>query len=322
VVQKPQEVDPRFEGHCSLVTLVRPDHTRHIVSALRDTGASQSLVSQQSVSDCNYESTGEFRLIRGVTGETVSVPLVRVTLQSSLCSGGFLCGLATSLPTGIDVLLGNDLCPGAPAVDAAVVTRSQTVALRNGAELQTPLVSEPEISPVEAESDSVDKLVEADLASLFESSAAVETIPDVLVQSPVIEEIECPATTSLPTSAPMVETLLSKAEGQLTSTQTGDLTALLDDFGDVFSNVPGRTTLGVHHIELKPDTKPIRLCVCLHGHLCVCLHGCMRACVPSEYTNALSYLNIIDLEVFNRMQKLSACASVYPECVFVTENKS
>ena len=72
VVQKSQEVDPHFEGHCSLVTLDRPDHTRHITRALRDTGALQSLVSQQSVSDCDYESTGEFRLIRGVTDETVS----------------------------------------------------------------------------------------------------------------------------------------------------------------------------------------------------------------------------------------------------------
>ena len=53
----------------------------------------------------------------------------------------------------------------------------------------------------------------------------------------------------------MFETLLSKADGQLTSTQTEDLTALLDEFGD---HVPGRTTLGMHHIEVKPDTKPIR----------------------------------------------------------------
>jgi len=37
-VQKPPEVDPRFEGHCLLVTLVRPDYTYHIVRALRDTG--------------------------------------------------------------------------------------------------------------------------------------------------------------------------------------------------------------------------------------------------------------------------------------------
>ena len=80
-------------------------------------------MSQQSISDCDFESTGEFRLIRGVTGETVSVPLVRVALQSSLCSGSFLCGLATSLPSGIDMLLGNDLCPSVPAVDVAVVTR-------------------------------------------------------------------------------------------------------------------------------------------------------------------------------------------------------
>jgi len=36
VVQKPQEVDPRFKGHCSLVALVRPDQSRHIVRALRD----------------------------------------------------------------------------------------------------------------------------------------------------------------------------------------------------------------------------------------------------------------------------------------------
>jgi len=77
VVQKPQEVDPCLEGHCSLVALVRPDHSRHIVRALRDTGALQSLVSQQSVSDCDYESTGKSRLIRSVMGETVSVPLVR-----------------------------------------------------------------------------------------------------------------------------------------------------------------------------------------------------------------------------------------------------
>jgi len=58
VVQKPQKVDPRFEGHCSLVTLIRPNHSRHTVRVLRDTGALQSLVSQQSVSDCDYDSTG------------------------------------------------------------------------------------------------------------------------------------------------------------------------------------------------------------------------------------------------------------------------
>ena len=49
--------------------------------------------------------------------------------------------------------------------------------LHNEAELQTPLDRKSGSSPNEAESDSVDKLVEADLASLFESSDDVETIP-------------------------------------------------------------------------------------------------------------------------------------------------
>ena len=56
-----------------------------MICALRDTGALQSLLSE-----CDYESTGKFGMIRGVTGETVSVPFVRVTLQSDLCSGDFL----------------------------------------------------------------------------------------------------------------------------------------------------------------------------------------------------------------------------------------
>jgi len=34
-------------------------------------------------------------------------------------------------------------------------------------------------------------------------------------------------------------------------------------------------------------------------------------------------LRAIDgLEVFNRMRKMSACASVYPQCIFVTGNSS
>ena len=63
----------------------------------------------------------------------------------------------------------------------AVVTRSQTAALRVEADLQTPLVSDPEEYSAEAESDSVDKSAEANLASLFESSVATDTIPFELV---------------------------------------------------------------------------------------------------------------------------------------------
>jgi len=104
VAPKQQEVGLRFKDHCCQVTLIGPRSSCRKICALRDTGALQSLLSEQSVSECHYESTGEFRMIRSITGETVSVPLVRVTLQSDLCSGDFLCGLATSLPSGIDML--------------------------------------------------------------------------------------------------------------------------------------------------------------------------------------------------------------------------
>jgi len=79
------------------------------------------------------------------------------------------------------MLIGNDSCPNAPAVDVAVVTRSQTAALRREADLQTPLVSDPDKNSTETESDSVDKSAEADLASLFESSDVTDTIPFELV---------------------------------------------------------------------------------------------------------------------------------------------
>jgi len=44
----------------------------------------------------------------------------------------------------------------------------------------------------------------------------------------------------------------------LTPNQIEDLTTLQTEFQDVFSDVPGRTTFGVHHIELEPDSKHIR----------------------------------------------------------------
>jgi len=68
--------------------------------------------------------TGEKRLIRGVTGDVIAVPLVEITLNSSLCSGIFLCGLASTLPDGVALLVGCD----EPISDVSVVTRSMTAA--------------------------------------------------------------------------------------------------------------------------------------------------------------------------------------------------
>jgi len=122
--QKDKTIDPRLEQHCVIKTITRPDQTK-MVKGLRDTGALKSLVSSQVLTDNDYQLTGEYRLIRGVTGDTLPVPLIEVTLNCSLCSGTFLCGLVQSLPPGIALLIGNDLCPEKPISDISVVTHSQ-----------------------------------------------------------------------------------------------------------------------------------------------------------------------------------------------------
>ena len=45
---------------------------------------------------------------------------------------------------------------------------------------------------------------------------------------------------------------------ELPPEEQAELKAILTEFADVFSNKPGKATLGVHHIELLPNTQPIR----------------------------------------------------------------
>jgi len=84
--------DPRFESHCVDAVVVRPDQSVHTVCVLRDTGALQSLVSSQILTESDYRSTDKVRLIRGIAGDITSVPLVEIALNCALCDGTYLCG--------------------------------------------------------------------------------------------------------------------------------------------------------------------------------------------------------------------------------------
>lgn len=164
------------EDHCSLITIIAPNSSRHVVRALRDTGALQSLVSSQTISESEYFNTMDQRLIKGVTGEVVSVPLVSITLKGKQCNGTFLCGLVPTLPVGVDVLIGNDLCPESTPADVSVVTRSQTAALRKQADHnleQTTLTTDDN-------SVQTDSTPDMDLSSLFHEPEP-EPIPFELV---------------------------------------------------------------------------------------------------------------------------------------------
>jgi len=47
----------------------------------------------------------------------VGLPLVQVTLTSAMCQETFLCGLMSTLPVGIGVLFGNDICVDTPVTE-------------------------------------------------------------------------------------------------------------------------------------------------------------------------------------------------------------
>ena len=120
-VSVPQEIDPRYRQHCVDAVITGQDCAKQSVKILQDTGALQSLVSSAVVPDSGVTFTGEKRLIRGVTGDVISVPLVEVNLTSPLCTGTYLCGYVSTLPDGIAVLIGNDLCYNQSAADVTVV---------------------------------------------------------------------------------------------------------------------------------------------------------------------------------------------------------
>jgi len=143
---------------------------------LRDSGSLQSLISREKLSSHDFVDTGESRLIKGVTGDVVRVPLVEVDLQSKYGTGKYLFGLVDRLPdVTFDALIGNDLDP--PMIDevpvsVGVVTRSQTAALKqcNSADLPAvpDSVSNSDTFPLNVIDQSADDLVDVVLSSTDE----------------------------------------------------------------------------------------------------------------------------------------------------------
>jgi len=89
------------------------DLTSRKVSILRDTGASQSLLLENTVPTDMLEPTGESVLVKGVFGDYESIPLYKIYLESPLVSGPVVVGVMSKLPVdNVSLLLGNDLAGG------------------------------------------------------------------------------------------------------------------------------------------------------------------------------------------------------------------
>ena len=80
-----------------------------LIMILRDTGASQSLLSASLLPFSNESATGDVNLVQGTEGRIVTVPLHSSYLKSDLVTGQVKVGLRSRLPVkGVSLLLGND----------------------------------------------------------------------------------------------------------------------------------------------------------------------------------------------------------------------
>ena len=126
---------PLFAPFCKEAAICGSNGEQFAVKVLRDTAALQSLLLESAVPKAAYAHTGEVRLLKGISGPPLEVPLVELHLKTDFLDEKILCGLIRELPEGVDFLLGNDIwfqahpLPGVASFDA-VVTRAQAVAER------------------------------------------------------------------------------------------------------------------------------------------------------------------------------------------------
>src|SRR5688572_10985214 len=122
--QGSMHVHDSYRPFCSNAWLYGHEGTRRQIVLLRDSGSLQTLVSRERVGNDEFKDTKENRLIQGVVGDPIKIPLVEIKLDSERVKGRVLYGLIDKLPEGVDVLIGNDISDMGP-IDISVVTRAQ-----------------------------------------------------------------------------------------------------------------------------------------------------------------------------------------------------
>src|SRR5688572_13624668 len=122
--QGSMHVHDSYRPFCSNAWLYGHEGTRRQIVLLRDSGSLQTLVSRERLGNDEFKDTKENRLIQGVVGDPIEIPLVEIKLDSERVKGIVLCGLIDKLPEGVDVLIGSDIADMGP-IDISVVTRAQ-----------------------------------------------------------------------------------------------------------------------------------------------------------------------------------------------------
>ena len=111
------------------VSLVDSISTSVPVKILRDTGATQTLMSKHTLPFGTSSATGKSIVIQGIDGGFKKVPLHLVILVSDVVSGSVVVGVLNTLPVkGVSMLLGNDLAGGKVIAEPDVVMEPVTSA--------------------------------------------------------------------------------------------------------------------------------------------------------------------------------------------------
>ncbi|XP_070398068.1 uncharacterized protein [Nothobranchius furzeri] len=208
------------------------------VKILRDTGASQTLISQKVLPFDDLSSTGSSVLLAGVNAVPVSRPLHRIYLRSGLFTG--LCEVAVcpSLPVeGVALLLGNDLAGGA-VIPPPVVKEN----IAPGECEETPAGVLPTCVCTRSQAKRAHEIL--DLSSLFDDS-----------QSDVLNPAETTSSTHLVTNE-VSSNMFPLSPASLEAEQRSDK-SLTDCFEHVGKKINGTTGYVKNDVLLRNWGKPV-----------------------------------------------------------------
>jgi len=201
------------------------------ICLLRDSGASRSVASQGQLHQGEYIHTGEVRLIQGIVGQPVSVPLVEILIELNGRKQWILCGLVPSLPQDISVIIGNDYSNLLP-VSVGVITRGMARKQRTG------------------ELDSYAERVQARQAALnLQRSTVVDVTSRPFMQSNVFQGVSDASMSNGSVVSPTDVSHVNQVTA-VASEFEGISESSVNDFDDGNNVACANSTLGLHSDEL------------------------------------------------------------------------
>src|SRR3984885_13039315 len=123
-------VDRRYAPFCDMGCLHLLDGNTVSIVCLRDSGCLQSLLDKHVLDGFDYKELDDKRLVKGISGEILELPLVEVRVESKFVKGKVIFAVIDhGLPQGVGALIGNDIASERELLDVLAITRAKARAL-------------------------------------------------------------------------------------------------------------------------------------------------------------------------------------------------